>query len=37
VTDDARAFRDLQRILGKFFTPENLPCHKTWDYLRNCR
>ncbi len=36
-SDDARAFRDLQRIHGKFFTPENLPSHKTWNYLRNCR
>jgi hypothetical protein len=27
----------LQRILGKFLVPENIPPHKAWDFLNNIR
>jgi hypothetical protein len=37
ISDEARAFRDLQRIMAKFFVPENIPPHKAWDFLNNIR
>jgi hypothetical protein len=37
ISDEARAFRDLQRIMGKFLVPENIPPHKAWDFLNNIR
>jgi hypothetical protein len=37
ISDEARAFRDLQRIMAKFFVPENIPLHKAWDFLNNIR
>ncbi len=37
ITDEARSFRDLQRIMAKFFVPENIPLHKAWDFLNNIR
>ncbi len=36
-SDEARAFRDLQRIMAKFLVPENIPPHKAWDFLNNVR
>jgi hypothetical protein len=36
-SDEARAFRDLQRIMAKFLVPENIPPHKAWDFLNNIR
>ncbi len=36
-SDEARAFRDLQRIMAKFLVPENIPPHKAWDFLNNAR
>ncbi len=37
ISDEARAFRDLQRIMAKFLVPENIPPHKAWDFLNNIR
>jgi hypothetical protein len=37
ISDEGRTFRDLQRIMAKFFVPENIPPHKVWDFLNNIR
>jgi hypothetical protein len=37
ISDEARSFRDLQRIMAKFFVPENIPPHKAWDFLNSIR
>ena len=37
VADPQRAHKDLQRILAKFFVPENMAPHKAWEYVRRPR
>jgi hypothetical protein len=36
-SDPSRAFKDTQRIMAKLFIPENIPAHKSWNFLNNTR
>ncbi len=32
-----KAFKDLQRIMGRFFVPENIPADSAMDFIANPR
>jgi hypothetical protein len=36
-TQTKKGYKDLQRILGKFFIPENIPADSAMDFLASPR